>query len=543
VTERSAAHEAKIARILLRTARELGEGLEPERVYERFQALLSEVIDHDGLLVSSFDPSDDSIRCEYVWNEGNVVDPSTLPVLTLNREGGGMQSRVIVSGTPYLFNNVPDEVLDPTGVYYNVDREGTVRRLRGSAPPGTTAAMMVPVKHEGIVVGVVQLMSDRAQYTADQVELFEGLVAQMAAAVRNSRLQRERRRLEVAEAAARAAAAEREQAAQVLEALGEGVFVLDEDGVVRLWNSAAERMTGLRGEDFRDVPLASVVPEWPQISPLIPVAAPGEATSAVAVPLQVGDRDLWLSFVAVSSDAGVIYAVRDLTSERRLDEEKSDLIATISHELRTPMTAVYGAAATLLHRESELGAGQRRELLGMIASEARRLAQITEEVLLASRLDRGDLRLADEAVNIPDVVRATIDTLSSQLPESVEIDVTMPSELRAGSSDRDRLQQVLLNLFENAVKYGGGRVKVRVAATNGSVRVSVADEGPGIAPVDQERIFEKFYRAEPHHVHGPSGTGLGLYIARELARRMGGTLAVSSRPGAGATFTLTLPRA
>src|SRR5438034_2570943 len=142
--------KAQVAEILLRAARELGEGLEPERVYERFQALLSEVVQHDGLIVSSYDAREDLIRCEYVWNEGNVIDPSTLPPLPLNREGGGMQSRVIVSGESALFK-VPEEIEGHEGVYYNVDREGTVRKVPESGPPGTNAAMMVPVKHEGEV--------------------------------------------------------------------------------------------------------------------------------------------------------------------------------------------------------------------------------------------------------------------------------------------------------------------------------------------------------------------------------------------------------
>ena len=190
--------------------------------------------------MSSYDESDGLIRCEYAWVEGNRVDAATLPPLPLNTQGGGMQSRVIVTGEPLLFNDVVERVQELEGTYYNVDSEGTVRKLPESGPPGTTAAMMVPVAHEGRVVGVVQVMSDAGAYTPEQLEVVEGLVVQMAAAVRNARLQRERLRLEAAEAAALAVAAEREQAAQVLEAVGDGIVFVDTDGVVRLWNRAAE---------------------------------------------------------------------------------------------------------------------------------------------------------------------------------------------------------------------------------------------------------------------------------------------------------------
>ena len=536
--------KAWVAEVLLNVARELGEGLEPERVYERFHQILANVIQHDGLVISSYEAADDLIRCDYVWNEGTVIDPATLPALRLNREGGGMQSRVIVSGKPFLFNDVSQEVREHEGVYYNVDKKGRMERIPASGPARTKSAMMVPVKHEGEVVGVVQLMSDRDEYTTEQVELFEGLVAQMAAAVRNARLQRERVRLEAAAAAARAAAAERDQAAQVLEAIGDGVFLLDDEGIVRLWNRAAELLTGLRATRVRDAPLGDAIPEWPELSLRIPIARGRQTPRPVTVPVHIDRLDLWLSFVAVRSAAGVIYAFRDLSEEVRLEEEKSDFVATISHELRTPMTAVYGAAATLLYREGDLEQDDRRQLLEMLTAEAKRLADITEEVLLTSRLDRGDLRIEREPIDVADVVHATVATMASQLQESVAIDVKLAPELPSASGDADRLRQVLLNLLDNAVKYGGaGEVSVCVEAANGLICIAVADRGPGIGFGDQRRIFEKFFRADPQLAHAPSGTGLGLYISRELVQRMGGSLDVKSEPGRGATFTIALPRA
>jgi two-component system phosphate regulon sensor histidine kinase PhoR len=242
----------------------------------------------------------------------------------------------------------------------------------------------------------------------------------------------------------------------------------------------------------------------------------------------------------VRGAAGIVYAFRDLTVERRLEEVRSDFVATISHELRTPMAGVYGAAETLLHRDGELSVEQRRQLLEMIATQATRLKQITEAVLLTSRLDRDELPVERAPVDVAELVRSTIGAMGQQLSE-VAVDV--PANVGTASGDADRIQQVLVNLLDNAVKYGGGNVTVRVESANGPIRVSVADDGPGIMAADQQRIFEKFYRAEPQQHHGPGGTGLGLYISRELVRRMDGRLDVSSAPGEGATFVLELPRA
>ena len=533
--------KAEVAELLLHAARQLGETLEPERVYERFHQLLADVVQHDGVVVSSYDDADDLIRCDYAWVEGNRLDPEIFPAIPLNREGGGMQSRVIVSGEPLLANDVAERVQEPEGTYYDVDREGTIRKLPDSGPPGTKAAMMVPVKHEGRVVGVVQVMSDQRAFAPEELELVEGLVAQMAAAVRNARLQRERVRLEAAEAAALAVASEREQAAHVLEAVGDGVFLVDGEGVIRLWNRAAAIVTGLRPEVVRGRPIGEAFPEWDALAERIPVAERGAPARSVTLPVAIGGRDLWLSFVAVRSADGLVYAFRDLTSERRLEEEKSDLIATISHELRTPMAAVYGSAETLLHRQ--LSDDQARELLEVIATQAARLSQITERVLLATQLDRGELPLGREPVDVGELVRSSVDAIQAQAPGSVSLDVEVSPGVGAATGDADRMQQVLINLLDNAIKYGEGRVTLRAEPADGSIRISIADSGPGIARAEQPRIFEKFYRVDPHHAHAPGGTGLGLYISRELVERMGGRLHVSSEPGAGATFVVELPRA
>ena len=234
---------AEKAELLLEAARYLNETLELERVYDRFDELLTDAVPHGGVIVSSFDAATGVIRCDYALVDGEKLDPAILPPLELNREGGGMQSRVIVSGEPLVVNDVPEQVKDPSGVYYDVNKEGEMRKLPEEGPPGVQSAMMLPVKHEGDVVGVVQLMHEHFHYEQEHLELAEGLVGLMAAAVRNARLHRQSQAEAAARARAEATAAEREHAARVLEAVGDGIFLLD-GGVVRLWNRAAELVTG-----------------------------------------------------------------------------------------------------------------------------------------------------------------------------------------------------------------------------------------------------------------------------------------------------------
>ena len=535
---------AEKAELLLSAARHLNETLEPERVFDRFRELLAEAVPHNGVVVSAFDAESELISCEYAWVDGEKLDPSIFPSLPLNRAGGGMQSRVIVSGEPLLVNDVPEQVKDPAGVYYDVDRKGHMRKIPEEGPPGVQSAMMLPVKHEGEVVGVVQLMHEQSAYDQEQLELAEALIGLMAAAARNARLHEQAQTEAAARARAEAIAAEREQAARVLEAVGEGVFFVDDEGAVRFWNRSAELVTGQRRDDVLGRPATEVLESWKVLEAEITASEGAGAARPVTLPVDLDGRELWLSFVAVRSYNGVVYAFRDLTVERRLDEAKSDFIATVSHELRTPMTAVLGAAKTLLRDDIQLPPERRRQLLEMIGAQGTRLTQITEEVLLASRLDRGDIPIHREPVDLAELVRSAVETMRERLPESVSLTAAIANGA-AVVGDRDRIEQVLVNLIDNAVKYSpdGGSVTVSTGPSEIGVRIEVVDEGIGIPLSEQGSVFEKFYRADPQQRDGPGGTGLGLYISRELVRRMGGTIGVRSRPGKGSTFFFELPAA
>jgi PAS domain S-box-containing protein len=499
-------------------------------------------VPHDGLLVSSYDAETNLITCDYAWSDGATLDAATLPALTLNPDGGGMQSRVIAGGEPLLVNDVAERVSSGKGTFYNVDGEGNVRKVPESGPVETRAAIMVPVKHEGRVVGVVQVMSDRQAYAPEHGELVEALVAQMSAAVRNAKLWEERRRLEAAAEAARAVAAERDQAARVLAAVGEGIVLVDDAGVIRLCNPEAERIAGRSADSVVGRRIEEVFAGWQAVDQH--VGAAGGVAARQTVPLTVGGREVWLSVVSVQSADGVVYALRDETSERSLDRAKSDFVATVSHELRTPLASIYGAALTLQRREVLLGENQRRELLAIVAREAQRLGEIVDEILLTAQLEAGRIRLNEEHVDLGEAAEAAV-AAARPRANGHELEVSSAASLPAVVADGQKLRQVLVNLVDNAIKYtpSGTRIVVDVAAEGGRVYARVHDEGPGIPEAEREWIFEKFYRLDPDQTSGVSGTGLGLYISRELVERMGGELTVESREGVGSTFALALPAA
>jgi two-component system phosphate regulon sensor histidine kinase PhoR len=463
-------------------------------------------------------------------------------VLHLTEEGG-MQSEVIRTGKPLLTNDVARRVQDE-GTYYDVDGEGNVRKVPDEGPPLAQAAMMIPIEHEGTVVGVVQLMSDHVSYDTRQLALAEGLIALLGAAVRNARLHQERVRLEAATAAAEAVSAERERAAQVLEAVGDGIFAVGADGTIGFWNRGAETITRLSADAVRGRSLAELAGGWDVVEGAVPPARAGERPQAVTLPVELGGRELWLSFVAVRSTDSVVYAFRDLTLERELEQSKHDFIATVSHELRTPMTGVLGAARTLLRDDLELPPETVRELIEMIAAQAARLARVTESVLLAGRLDRAEVTVDTRRVDVDEVVREALHALEQSLAGEAQIDAELTAPGPA-LGDASRLQQVVVNLVDNAAKYsdGVGAVRVRTYGDARTVGIEVSDRGRGIRPADLDRVFDKFYRSEDSRRLAPDGTGLGLYICRELVELMGGRIRASSTPGAGSTFTVELPAA
>jgi len=399
---------------------------------------------------------------------------------------------------------------------------------------GARSALVVPIRHEGKPIGTLTFYAVSAPRRFDAVTV---AVAELIANEAGDVLERTRLQEEVVE--------ERERAAQVLAHVGDGIILVDEHGIVRLWNPAVAEITGLDARQVLGRRPEDVLPGWAAIAPLVPLtSAPAYAAKhAETLPLDVAGRELWISISAVEFPNGTVYALRDLTEERGIEKLKSEFVATVSHELRTPLAAVYGAAMTLRRRDVELDDERRARLLAVIASESDRLARIIEQVLAASRLDSGTFALSVERCNAGRLALEVVEAARINLPDGIAIGIAAGDGLPPVAADPDMLRQVLANLVENAVKYSprGGAVHVSLEPREGRVLFAVRDEGLGIPLREQERIFEKFFRLDPNLARGVGGTGLGLYISRELVRRMSGRIWVASREGEGSTFFFELP--
>ncbi len=338
---------------------------------------------------------------------------------------------------------------------------------------------------------------------------------------------------ELREAAERGARASRS-----LEHVDDAVILVDAEDRIRYWNPAATAYLGAAEPDALDRPLGEVVAELP----LIEQALAREGSGAV-LPLERDGVERWLVARETRFPEGRVLVLQDVTGERALEQTRSDFLATASHELRTPLAAVYGAVRTLRREDRRWSAELDAQLLAMIETEAHRLAEIVDQILVSTEVDRGSVPLRSEPVDLRALCESAVESVRMRAPESIELALEVPQGMVV-HTDPSRLRQVVVNLLDNAVKYspGGGRVELRVAERDGSVAIEVADQGIGIPEEAQERIFEKFVRLDPEMRRGVGGSGLGLYISQELVERMGGRLRVASQPGRGSTFTVLLPR-
>jgi PAS domain S-box-containing protein len=354
----------------------------------------------------------------------------------------------------------------------------------------------------------------------------------------------DRRRYEQELLQARAEAEARGAAATALEHVAEGVVLVDEDGRIRLLNPAAERIFGVVEEDVRGLPLTAVSADWATVEPRIAAARAGDEPPVPAVvPLELLGGTRWLAASAAAASGGVVYTLRDVTEERRLEDLRDDVVAIVSHELRTPLAGVYGAAQTLTSLGDRLDEAQRSELIAVIGEQSARLARIVDQIVLTGKLDSGEMAPVGRTFELHDAVERVLAGMRATHADGRLVsDPDGAVETVDVEGDPKLFEQVLANLVDNAIRYGppDGEVRVTVARVRTYGRVTVADAGPGIPPADRERIFERFLRLDPVRSGDAAGIGLGLYIARELVRRMHGRLGLlpSER---GTAFHVDLP--
>jgi PAS domain S-box-containing protein len=402
---------------------------------------------------------------------------------------------------------------------------------RSGEPVLSDTRICVPMIARGRRLGAMTFVATKSgrSYGPDDLAFAEHLARTAALAVDNARLNQQ-----VQESA---------DAAHVLTYVADGVFLVDRAGVIRLWNPTAEAILGLEAGAVLGHEAVDVIPGWQTLAEHIPVGVAPEPVRPETLPVETGHAERWISISGVEFFGGTVYAFRDLTEARRLEEMKAEFVATASHELRTPLAAVYGAAQTLRRHDFALDEAGRERFVSLIVDESERLGRIVNDILLANQLDIGGLDLRSEPFDPGELVERVVEAARAHAPSAIALEAASEPATPTVASDRDRVRQVLVNLVENAIKYSpnGGRVEVGAAPAGKMIRFFVRDEGLGIPADERKRVFEKFYRLDPDMTGGIGGTGLGLYICNELVQRMGGRIWVESEGEVGSTFLFEIP--
>jgi two-component system phosphate regulon sensor histidine kinase PhoR len=340
---------------------------------------------------------------------------------------------------------------------------------------------------------------------------------------------------------------ERDRSAAILRSMIEGVAVVSANERILFCNRAFSRILGLETITVEGRSLVEVVRQSDLLAVIKKSLSSHEQVSSEIMVGTVRRRNFLVTAAPVRAEAstGAVLVLHEISELRRLERVRQDFVANVSHEFRTPLTAIQGFAETLLGGALD-DPDHRRRFVEIIRDHADRLARLTEDLLKLSRIEAGQLALEFEGVSLYRLVDVCVETtrLKAQA-KNLALDVHLPAGLPEVRGDLNRLREVLQNLLDNATQYtpAGGRIEVSALRAGQQAVVTVSDTGIGIPQAEQERIFERFYRVDAARSREAGGTGLGLSIARHIVDAHGGRIWVDSTVGEGSRFHFSLPMA
>lgn len=405
-----------------------------------------------------------------------------------------------------------------------------------SARPGL-ATYVAAVRDEANEVGILAVHR-ATELSPSECALVDSLASQVSARQRNQQLFDE-------------TVEQRGHLADVVGSSSDGIFVVSGAGTVLSWNPAMERITGYLADEVVGRPSGDVlrIPGGPRVDGSPPTElALGVVEPQDALILRRDGSDRWIRYSSSTmperqgSGTSHVVTARDVTAELEAEQMKRDFVATVSHELRTPLTPLKGLLQSLNKGLVEDSPQARHEYHAIMLRQAERLERLISDLLDVSRFDAGHLPMDAVPVELGALLGREIAD-ASQLTAVREVRFERPECPVWVVADPLRLGQIVTNLLSNAYKYSteGAPVIVELTKLEDFALVSVQDRGEGIAIDDQDRVFERFYRVDKGLTRTAGGFGLGLFIARRLAEAMGGGLVLSSRPGEGSTFSVSLP--
>ncbi len=334
---------------------------------------------------------------------------------------------------------------------------------------------------------------------------------------------------------------ERDKLSTLFLHMTDGVVAFNRSGDIIQSNPASARMLGREMDDglgYKDI--------FGSISSLEEILdQPGG--EPVSAQMKVGQSDLELflaPFSAEESQGGVLAVIHDVTAQRKSEEMRREFVANVSHELRTPLTNIKSYTETIIDAGDELPPDLKASFFGVILSETDRMTRIVQDLLTLSRFDYGKMEMNFSDLSIEEAIRNVYNAVVLDAQNhGHSLLLELEKDLPVVRADKERMEQVIMNIVSNAIKYtpDGGRIEISAWTMDNKVSISVADNGVGIPEEDQPRLFDRFYRVDKARSREAGGSGLGLSIVKEIVQAHNGVIAIQSRQGEGTTMTVTLP--
>ncbi|HTG80467.1 MAG TPA: ATP-binding protein [Geobacteraceae bacterium] len=342
--------------------------------------------------------------------------------------------------------------------------------------------------------------------------------------------------------------AEKTRLDSILRGMGEGLMVTNQHGVITLVNPAFHSLFNI-GEDVEGRPIIEIT-RHPALHDAFKIVLETKNERLEEINLSFEQEKTllthWVPLLENERIQGVVAVFHDISDLKRLERVRKDFVANVSHELRTPVTVIKGYAEALRSDIQEANPEQVSRFIEIIYNHSERLAHLICDLLTLSELESGSTALELTPISVEGAARHAVALLEQKAhTKGITVEWNRVKEAPPVLADRGRLEQVLINLLDNAIKYTPGKGSITVSATDGGgcVKIAVADTGHGIPPKDLPRLFERFYRVDTARSREEGGTGLGLSIVKHIVQLHGGTISVESTPEKGSTFTFTLRKA
>lgn len=571
LTEKGLIQRSKEIDVLYQASQQLSRSLDLNEIYQIAYQVISKIMDCDTLFISSFNEETQRIHCLLGYIDGKQIDVNQLSPIPLAAEGQGMQSRVIRTGVPLCISDYEQELSNSPHFYLAPDDGSELQAFHIPYNTHPRSALMVPLKYQGRITGVLQLCSYRLNaYSEHDSRILEALTNQIAITLSNARLFAD---LEAERSLLKQRVIERtaqlnhtkDRIETILNSSSDILILCRVDGRIDQVNPAFDHAFQYSSEEAYGQPLTHLVmPEYAaKLEKIFASVVKHQQPERLEIAAQCRNKESFEADVVISPIVqydskliGVVCSLRDITERRKMEaqlrqmlehemelgELKSRYVSMAAHDLRNPLAAIQTSVQAMEKYYDRLTPGERQTRYENIHRSIGDMLDLLNDILIFGKAGSGKLAFEPNKMDMIRFAQDLVTELQQATSSGYRIKFTYSDRGHTAFMDAKLLRHILTNLLSNALKYSpsDSPVTFDIQCDEQHMTFRIQDQGIGIPPADQDRLFEAFHRAT--NVGSTPGTGLGLAIVKQSVDLHGGTISFESREGEGTTFIISLPQ-